>query len=117
MLSKKCLKELKHDQSMYGSLLSKSGISLAPDGKLLLFLSILRDQLKVHEKTKDYAMMAMIRNLIKTFHDHEERRLLHNMRVSQLEDLAQVEREHRETVQQFNQQWDLHLNDYDKSAE
>jgi hypothetical protein len=70
------------DKLKYGALLPKSGVYFVPDDKIVVLLKIMRDMIKIYEQSSDYHIIGRFRELIVKYQNHEEQRLLHNMKVS-----------------------------------
>ena len=69
-------------------MLPKSGVYFVPDEKLLAFMSILREKIKFYEKEQDYHLIQKLKSILAKYRDGEEVRLMQNMKIAQLKELA-----------------------------
>jgi len=83
---------VEEDKKKYGALLPKSGVYFLPDERLNMFLSVVREIKKKYEAQGEYQMIDRYTKLLERYRKDEEHRLLHNMKVAQLNELANIER-------------------------
>ena len=79
------------DKKKYGVLLPKSGVYFLPDERIVVFLKIMRSLVAKSEKGQNYNMINKYKGLLDKFRTGEEQRQLHNMKVAQLKELANIE--------------------------
>lgn len=70
----------------------------------------------VYENSQDYRMITKVKGMIEYYRDEEEKRLIHNMRVQQMKELAQVEMAHHLKFKDFSRAWDTYLEEFEHTA-
>lgn len=85
---------IQNEKMKYGALLPKSGVYFLPDEKVVIFLRIMRAFQDKCERSQLYHLVNNNKEIINTYRHNEEQRLIHNMKIGQIKELANLEYQH-----------------------